>query len=159
LYARLYAAIGTTYGGSSASSFVVPDLRGRIIAGKDNMGGSNANRITSGGSGITGTTLGAAGGTETHTLSEAQMPSHTHIQNSHRHDFDPRAGSGWNSGATQLIINAGSQYWGLRSTANNGDGGTVNGTTYTTATNQNTGGSQAHQNTQPTMILNYIIKL
>lgn len=62
-YAALFAALSTTYGvGDGSTTFNVPDARGRVVAGKDNMGGSAANRITSGVSGITGTTLGAAGG-------------------------------------------------------------------------------------------------
>ena len=158
-YADLFAVVGTTYGsGDGSTTFNVPDLRGRVVAGKDNMGGSAASRLTSGGSGITGTTLGAAGGAETHTLTEAQLASHNHTQNSHSHGLTPRSAAGWDSGATQVIINAGSQYWGLRSTNNNGDGGTVTGTTGTTATNNAAGGGQAHQNTQPTLVTNYIIK-
>ena len=47
-----------------------PDLRGRTIAGKDNMGGVTASRLTAAGSGITGTTLGTTGGAETHVLNE-----------------------------------------------------------------------------------------
>ena len=62
-YADLFAAIGTTHGvGNGSTTFNVPDLRGRTIAGKDNMGGSAANRLTSGNSGVAGTTLGAVGG-------------------------------------------------------------------------------------------------
>jgi microcystin-dependent protein len=158
-YARLFTALGTTYGaGDGSTTFGLPDLRGRTIAGRDNMGGSTASRLTAGLSGITGTTLGSAGGTETHTLTTAQMPVHTHTQDAHSHNLTPRAAAGWDSGATQLIINAGSQYWGLRSTANNSDGGSVNGISSTTATNQNTGGGGTHLNTQPTIILNYLIK-
>src|SRR5437899_2344559 len=67
-FSRAFAALGTTYGvGDGSTTFNLPDLRGRAVFGKDDMGGSAANRITNGGSGITGTTLGAAGGTETHT--------------------------------------------------------------------------------------------
>jgi len=62
-YADLFTAISTTYGaGDGSTTFNVPDLRGRVPAGKDNMGGTAANRLTAGGSGVTGTTLGAAGG-------------------------------------------------------------------------------------------------
>ena len=68
-YADLFAAIGTTYGaGDGSTTFNLPDLRGRVAAGKDDMGGGAANRLTGGGSGIAGTTLGAAGGAETQTL-------------------------------------------------------------------------------------------
>lgn len=56
----------------------VPDMRGRITIGRDDMGGSAANRITTGGSGISGITLGASGGTETVILTEANLASHTH---------------------------------------------------------------------------------
>ena len=53
-YPELAAAIGAN----------TPDLRGRALFGRDNMGAGAVNRITAGGSGITGTTLGAAGGVE-----------------------------------------------------------------------------------------------
>ncbi len=78
-FSGLFAVIGYTYGGGG-STFNVPDLRGRVRAGKDNMGGSAANRVTAA-SGITGTTLGATGGAETHVLTEAQMPLHSHGTN------------------------------------------------------------------------------
>lgn len=71
-YALLFAVLSTTYGvGDGSTTFNLPDLRGRIAAGKDDMGGSAASRITSGVSGITGTTLGAAGG-------DQQIAAHTH---------------------------------------------------------------------------------
>lgn len=74
-YPFLYAAIGTTYGaGDGSTTFNVPDLRGRVPAGVDNMGGSAQNRITSAVSGITGTTLGAAGG-------DQRLHAHTHGHN------------------------------------------------------------------------------
>lgn len=128
-YAALFAVIGTTYGsGDGSTTFNLPDLRGRAVAGVDNMGGTAANRITSGGSGITGTTLGAAGGAETVTLSTSQIPSHNHT--------------------VQYANQAGSSVFGAPTGNNNA--GTVN--------TGLTGGGAAHNNTQPTMILNYIIK-
>ncbi len=46
-YASLFTAIGTTYGvGDGTSTFNLPDLRGRTIAGVDDMGGSAASRLT-----------------------------------------------------------------------------------------------------------------
>jgi microcystin-dependent protein len=68
----LFAAIGTTYGaGNGSTTFNLPDLRGRIAAGRDDMGGAAANRITLGVSGIAGTALGAVGG-------DQRMQSHAH---------------------------------------------------------------------------------
>jgi microcystin-dependent protein len=74
-YAALFAVVGTTFGaGDGSTTFNVPDLRGRVPAGKDDMNGSAASRVTSGGSGIAGATLGASGGAETVTLTAAQLP-------------------------------------------------------------------------------------
>jgi microcystin-dependent protein len=70
-YPGLDAVFGTTFGaytnGSGAvgtTHFRVPDLRGRVLAGKDDMGGSAASRLTNAVCGITATTLGAAGGSQ-----------------------------------------------------------------------------------------------
>ena len=129
-YAALFAIIATAYGiGDGSTTFNVPDLRGRSIAGVDNMGGTTAGRITAAGSGITGTTLGASGGTETHTLITAEMPSHTHALS----DSYP----GVNSGGT----------WQNHGGGYGGSIGSIG----------STGGGGAHQNTQPTMMINYII--
>jgi microcystin-dependent protein len=67
-YAGLFAVCGTTYGvGDGSTTFNLPDLRGRVAAGKDNMGGSAAGRLSG------GTTLGAALGAETHTHGGSTM--------------------------------------------------------------------------------------
>lgn len=133
-YAALFAIIGTTYGaGDGSTTFNLPDMRGRLAAGVDNMGGTAANRITSGGSGITGTTLGAAGGAETVTLATTDIPSHNHTL-SRTITASTGAGSGSNSNS-------------------------ISGTSAaSTLSINNTGGGGAHNNTQPTMMLNYIIK-
>jgi microcystin-dependent protein len=126
-YADLFTAISTTYGaGDGSTTFNLPDLRGRVAVGKDNMDGTSANRMTTGGSGIDGSTLGSAGGTQTHTLTTAQMPAHTHTD-------------GW-SGSYSATLTC---------------GGAQAGTSVNTGS---TGGGGAHQNTQPSMILNKIIK-
>lgn len=77
-YPELFNVIGTTYGiGDGSTTFNLPDCRGRLTAGVDNMGGSAANRITSAGSGVTGTTLGAVGGAQNQTLTTGQIPQFT----------------------------------------------------------------------------------
>lgn len=74
-FANAQAAVSGGRGASALADFnanktiTLPDLRGRVVAGKDNMGGSAANRLTSGASGVAGNTIGATGGAETHTLS------------------------------------------------------------------------------------------
>jgi microcystin-dependent protein len=76
-FAELFATLGVN---------TKPDLRGRGSFGRDDMGSVAAGRITSGGSGIVGTTLKATGGTETHTLTTAQLATHNHtISGTHSH--------------------------------------------------------------------------
>jgi microcystin-dependent protein len=72
-YANLFAVLGTTYGhGDSSTTFNLPDLRGRTVAGVDNMGGTDAGRLT------TANSLGTAMGAETVTLTTSDIPSHSH---------------------------------------------------------------------------------
>jgi len=73
-YAKLFAAIGTTYctndhgagGTCTAGVFRLPDLRGRFVGGKDNMNGIAANRVTVAKT-LDGTILGKAGGNQSYT--------------------------------------------------------------------------------------------
>jgi len=78
-YATLFGIIGTTYGaGDGSTTFNLPDKRGRVSVGKDNMGGTSANRVTSAISSVDGAALGGSGGGATVFLSEANIPAHTH---------------------------------------------------------------------------------
>ncbi len=80
-YASLFSAIATTYGvGDGSTTFNLPDLRGRVLAGQDDMGGSAAGRLTTAGSGVDGATLGATGGAQSVTLTAAEsgLPAHEH---------------------------------------------------------------------------------
>ncbi|HEX4853078.1 phage tail protein [Arenimonas sp.] len=65
-YDALFALIGTTYGGDGQSTFALPDLRGRLPI-HQGTGPGLSNRV-----------LGERAGTETVTLTQAQMPAHTH---------------------------------------------------------------------------------
>jgi microcystin-dependent protein len=72
-YATLFAWLGTTYGvGDGSTTFNLPDLRGRVIAAPDAMGGAAANRLTP--SYFGSTAQGAAGGADNQTLTLAQTP-------------------------------------------------------------------------------------
>jgi len=65
-YANLFAVIGTTYGaGDGSTTFNVPDLRGRVAAGKENMGGTAANRLQ------VSTTITTTAGSATATVASA----------------------------------------------------------------------------------------
>lgn len=77
-YSALFAITSTNFGvGDGSTTFNLPDVRGRVIAGKDDMGGSSANRLTNADDGLNGDTLGATGGVETQTLVTANLPAYT----------------------------------------------------------------------------------
>ena len=158
-YAAYFAMVGTTYGaGDGSTTFNVIDKRGRVSAGKDDMGGAAASRLTVTYFGTSAAALGAVGGAESHTLTTAQMPSHTHTgttdsAGSHTHNA-PGLGtfSGYLSGGG---LGAATGYVG-------GDSGfatTANGSHTHTFTSAATGGGNAHPNVQPTVIVNYILRI
>ncbi|WP_105257789.1 MULTISPECIES: phage tail protein [unclassified Pseudoalteromonas] len=68
-YTALFSIVGTTYGGDGRSTFGLPDTRGRALIGWGN------------GPGLSNYQIGARGGAESVTLSEAQLPSHSHAAN------------------------------------------------------------------------------
>jgi microcystin-dependent protein len=117
-YAELFAVIGTTYntGGEPSNAFRLPELRGRALIGAGTDGT------------LTFRTLATKGGTELHTLTEAEMPAHTH--NYQR--------------AT-----------GTRAVQPAGDNVRINQETTTATTSKGSG--SAHNNMQPWVALNFII--
>jgi len=154
----------STRGASAAADFAAnkrlptPDKRGRTAVGKDDMGGASAaGRMTSGGSGIAGTTMGASGGDQTVALTSSQNGSHTH-------SF---SGTTSSAGAHDHTISVGvsSGPGNAASGPSNSPGATVTTSTagaHTHTVSGSTGSSgsgSAHQNTQPSIVCNFIIKL
>jgi microcystin-dependent protein len=76
-YAAYFAMVGTTYGaGDGSTTFNVIDKRGRVSAGRDDMGGSAASRLTVTYFGTNAAALGAAGGAESLTIAQANIPNY-----------------------------------------------------------------------------------
>ena len=72
-YVALFSLVGTTFGtGDGSTTFNIPDLRGRVVAGLDNMGGSNAARLSTA---MTSTSMGNSGGAQNQTIAQANLPN------------------------------------------------------------------------------------
>jgi microcystin-dependent protein len=144
------AGSNTLYGaGDGSTTFTVADMRGRIPAGKTNMGGVLEARLTSTTMSPDSTALGAVGGAESITLTSAQLPAN--IPNSASSTF-----TSTNSASVGTTLNldvAGSPGVTI---LRNFTTFTPTGTVATTVTINASGGS-AHPNVQPTIITNYII--
>ena len=195
--------------GDGSTTFNVPDKRGRVGAGRDDMGSAGdaaASRLTS--ATIVGTILANAGGSQTHTLLEAELAIHAHtastsisvagsgahthtgttdgggshnhggttgLSGSHNHSYTrynslTSVGSGggesniWkgtqgdntgNESAHQHTIGGESNH---THTFTIGSSGTHSHTATGTVTVNNGGSGSAHNNVQPTIVENWIIK-
>ncbi len=126
-YANLFASIGTLWGsGDGSTTFNLPNLTRRATVGS---GGSSST--------VLGNTVGSTGGSETHTLSTSEMPSHTH-------------------GPDTTI--ASSFHGDYVSGGLNGGRPTGAGTQLRMLTTGATGGGKAHNNLQPSAVVTKIIK-
>jgi microcystin-dependent protein len=121
----LFSLLGTTFGGDGRVNFALPDLRGRVPI---HVG--------------SGHTLGERGGEQAHTLSIAELPTHTHVANAST------------SNATTAVPTS-----NVMGSTSNGYAGAANLTSLLASTVSNTGGSQAHLNMQPFLVLSFCIAL
>ena len=149
-YSKLFAVLGTTFGpGDGSTTFNIPDARGRAEAGKDDMGGVSAGRLSSP---VDGSTLGAVGGSQSVTLGLNEIPAHSHTgatgnNGSHTHTVNAflSGAGGFSQGAP---VQAG--------TLGAGFGTSTAGEHAHSIPEQ--GGGAAHNNIQPTIVANKIMK-
>ena len=123
----LFSLLGTTYGGNGQTNFALPDLRSRVPI---HMG--------------SGHTLGERGGEQAHTLSIAEIPTHTHVMSATSVNGD-------------LIIASGNQLAGSPTQLYQAPDNNLAAMNPASVTN--VGGSQAHLNMQPFLVLNFSIAL
>lgn len=121
----LFSLLGTTFGGDGRVNFALPDLRGRapIHVGS-------------------GHTLGERGGEQAHTLSIAEVPTHTHV---------------FNAANTPATTNVPAN--GILAVVNNAYAPAANLEAMSPTAVTNVGGSQAHLNMQPFLTLSFCIAL
>jgi microcystin-dependent protein len=126
----LFSLLGTTYGGDGRTNFALPDLRGRAPI---HMG--------------SGHTLGERGGEQAHALSISELPTHVHVANATTAQADQNSNS-----AAPTRMPAQSNFSQLYGPANS-----LQAMVPSTLSNQ--GGSQAHQNMEPYLVLSFCIAL
>ncbi len=130
----LFSLIGTTYGGDGRTTTALPNMQGRspMHPGR--------------GPGLTSRRLGQRGGTEMVSLTEAQMPNHTH---SNMAAIQPASANTPND-TTSMARSVGANAYNSNPTTAipMNDGALLN-----------TGGSQPHNNLQPFLVMNFIIAL
>ncbi len=129
----LFSLIGTTYGGDGRTTTALPNLEGR------------APMHPGRGPGLTSRRLGQRGGTETVTLSEAQMPNHTHTLRGRN------APASANAPSTNTSLARSSLGFAYKDA--------TPGVSLNAGSLKNTGGSQFHNNLQPFLTMNFIIAL
>jgi microcystin-dependent protein len=164
-YSNLFSVIGTTYGvGDGSTTFGLPDMRGRVP-----MGAGTGNQLNASGSGaitagtaMTPRTAGAFGGEETHLLSSAEIPAHSHPVSDAGHTHTIRVNSF--AGDRQIALNnvGDGAYYSIGDSGSDGNDGSrlLYNTTNTTGltVSNNTGGGGRHAVVSPFVVLNYIIK-
>jgi microcystin-dependent protein len=174
-YSTLFSQWGTSSGtGDGSTTFNLPDFRGRVPAGLDNMGGSSANRLTGVVTSMNGDTPGATGGDETITVAQANLPNVNFTVSGitlndplHGHPFRIDTAGDDNTETTGgfcvgLPGTNFSAFTGTTPTANNGEqiGGSTSGVTVSNQGSAASGGSgTAISIVQPTIVVPYVIRI
>lgn len=132
-YAKLFEIIGTAFGSDNSETFKLPDCRGRVLG------------TIGTGSGLTARSLGASVGTETHTLTIGEMPTHSHgiTDPGHTHSYTANTND---QSVTPLAELA----------ADQADLAATTGSSQTGITINDEGGGGAHNNMQPTIFISNI---
>ncbi|POF29615.1 phage tail protein [Roseibium marinum] len=131
----LFSLIGTTYGGDGRTTTALPNMQGR------------APMHPGSGPGLTSRRLGEKVGVETITLTEEQIPSHSHIARA----SSTSGGVAAPSTTTSFGRSGSDRVYHSDTTSNLVD--------MASQTLSTTGGSQAHDNVQPFLAMNFIIAL
>ena len=184
-YSDLFVIIGTTYGsGNGSTTFNIPDLRGRAVFGLDNMGGTASNRLTTAGGLSSNNSLGATAGNQSITLTTSNLPSHSHTftgnlvttsSDAHTHNYQDAyfaenfsGGTGGNAryGTSANTDTDNNFYWRTSSNTHSTSPSNIatssdshSHTVTPTGTIGNTGSGTSFSPINPSLILNYIIKI
>lgn len=137
----LFSLLGTTYGGDGRTTFGLPDLRGRCAVGMGH------------GPGLTDRRIGAELGSETVTLNQNELPSHTHQLMGNNTDATTNDPTNSSLAKDNVVVERGGDAIPVNSYVA-GAASVPMG-----ASISNAGGNQAHNNMQPFLVTNYIIAL
>lgn len=163
-YSALFSAIGTVFGaGDASTTFNLPDYRGRVGFGADNMGGVAANRLTNSATGgIDGSAIANSGGEQAHVLITGELATHSHTASglststagSHSHTVSGTTTAGGGVTAVLAEVNTAINLTATSSTvAVAGDHShTITGSIDTT------GSSSSHNTVPPGLVVYKIIK-
>jgi microcystin-dependent protein len=127
----LFSLLGTIYGGDGRTTFALPELRGRMPMHFGN------------GPGLTNRAIGQKSGEQSHQLTEAEMPNHIHTRP-----------------VTAAVGDSTTPVGTVPATANDGESNYSTAAAGLSSNNAaSSGGSQAHNNLPPYLVINFSIAL
>ncbi|MBA4387355.1 MAG: hypothetical protein C0404_05200 [Verrucomicrobia bacterium] len=156
-YTNLFATLGTNYGaGDGSTTFNLPNMKTRLASGMDTGDASF-------------TALGRTGGAKTNVLAVTNMPTHAHLVTTpatnvtvaaggaHTHDYqvsDDTPFGGWAQWPDTVDGGAGQ----LLTKPTDASGSHTHTVDIPPSTSGPAGGNGAHNNIQPYVVVNYIVK-